>query len=306
MNASRIPDSLEVDTRATLAGLILRRCPADGKFVTAIPGLTLFRGSDVSAPACAIVSPVIAIIAQGAKRIVLGGETHDYDARHYLVSSVELPMYGQITAASAQAPYLGLAIDLQPLKIAELDARIAAGHRETSVARGLGVGLMTAAMHDAVLRLLRLLDTPQDIAVLAPLIEQELLYHVLRGPLGARLRHASTNGHRSHQVVRAINRIKSELARPLSIDELARTANMSRSSLHHHFKALTAMTPLQYQKLLRLQEARNLMLLHDEDAATAAHRVGYESASQFSREYRRLFGQSPARDIAQLRLAEEG
>jgi len=284
-----------------LAGIIRRHCPSDGAVHTAVPGLTFFRGSTTQAPTCALMSSTFATMAQGAKRIELAGRSYDYDARHYLVSTVDLPMFAQVTRASADEPYLGVAVALDALVIAQLVNEIAdAPIRSAPSALGLAVDRMTDELREAVLRLARLVDAPQDIPVLAPMAIRELHYRLLTGPMGARLRQVAVKGSHGHQIVRAIQWIRDHLQEPLRIDELARLASMSRSSLHQHFRALTSMSPLQYQKQLRLQEARRLMLVELADAASAAHRVGYESPSQFSREYRRMFGAPPARDVAAL------
>ena len=290
--------------REELADIIGRHCASDGTADTAIPGLKIFRGSDTDVPTCAIMNSVFAMMAQGAKRLTVGDETYEYDARQYLISSVDLPMFARITRASKAEPYLGLALNIDPLKINELAAAMPKNRAQESVDRGIAVGPLSVDIQNTALRLARLLDTPADIPVLAPIIERELLYRLLAGPLGLRLRQATASGSHSHQIVRAIDWLKTNLAQPLSIERLASLSNMSRSSLHHHFKALTAMTPLQYQKQLRLQEARRLMLASDTDAASAAHHVGYESPSQFNREYRRMFGTPPGRDVAQFRLSQ--
>ncbi|HEX5804084.1 MAG TPA: AraC family transcriptional regulator [Azospira sp.] len=291
--------------RAELAAIIGRHCRADGPCETPIPGVALFRGSNTATPTCNVVPSVFAIMAQGAKRLQVGDDVFEYDARHYMISSVDLPISSRITCASAAEPYLGFALALDSRLLAALVSESAAAlppDRATQpVDRGIAIGELSADIQNAALRLARLLDAPQDIPVLAPIIVKELLYRLLTGPLGARLRQAVIAGSHSQQIARAIDWLRSNLDQSASIDQLAELANMSRSSLHHHFKALTAMTPVQYQKQLRLQEARRLMLAEDHDAATAAHRVGYESASQFSREYRRQFGRPPASDVADLR-----
>lgn len=290
--------------REEIANIIGRHCSTDGAVDTAIPGLKLFRGSNTDMPTCAIMTSVFAIMAQGAKRITVGEETYDYGARQYLISSVDLPMFARITQASVTEPYLGLGLAIDPLKINELAAAMPQNRGQDAVDRGIAVGPLSVDIQNTALRLARLLDTPADIPVLAPIIERELLYRLLAGPLGSRLRQATASGSHSHQIVRAIDWLKTNLDQSLSIERLASLANMSRSSLHHHFKALTAMTPLQYQKQLRLQEARRLMLISDTDAASAAHHVGYESPSQFNREYRRMFGAPPGRDVAQFRQSQ--
>ena len=287
--------------RAELADIIGRHCCADGAVDTAIPGVMLFRGSNTDVPTCTIMASVFAMMAQGAKRITVGDDTYDYDTGQYLISSVDLPMFARITKATAAEPYLGLGLNIDPLKINELAAAMPRNRAQEAVDRGIAVGPLSVDIQNTALRLARLLDTPADIPVLAPIIERELLYRLLAGPLGSRLRQAAASGSHSHQIVRAIDWLKTNLDQPISIDRLASLSNMSKSSLHHHFKALTAMTPLQYQKQMRLHEARRLMLVSDADAASAAHHVGYESPSQFNREYRRMFGTPPGRDIAQLR-----
>jgi AraC-like DNA-binding protein len=303
-------DSVAMETsqlasqREELADIIRRHCRSDGAQPTAIPGLTLFRGSTCATPTCAVMASIFAMMAQGAKRILVGDDAYDYDARHYLITSVDLPIFSRITHACATQPYLGLALNIDPLKIGELAAAMPRNRAPEAVDCGIAVGQLSAEIQNAALRLARLLDSPADIPVLAPLIERELLYRLLTGALGGRLRQAVASGSHSHQIVRTIDWLKTNLDQPVSIDQLASLATMSKSSLHHHFKALTTMTPLQYQKQLRLHEARRLMLLADHDAASAAHRVGYESPSQFSREYRRMFGTPPARDVAQLRVID--
>lgn len=291
-----------IERQAALAAIIEQYCGEDGIHPTPIPGLTFFRSSSPSAPACNIVKSVFAMLAQGIKRVVLAEEAYEYDHRHYMITSVDLPLLGQIIEASPSRPYLGLAIDLDARKIGDMMSKLPSTRPSSpKVSRGLAIGLLTPSIFDTVLRLARLLETPADIPVLAPLIEQELFYHLLTGDQGARLRDVALKGSQSHQIARAIQWINDRYKQPMAIDELAGAVSMSKSSLHHHFKAVTSMSPLQYQKTLRLQEARRLMLIEQLDAASASHRVGYESPSQFSREYRRVFGAPPLKDIAQMR-----
>lgn len=288
--------------QAELAAIIERCCSADGSFPTLIPNLTFFRCSSPGTPACSVVKSVFAMLAQGSKRVVLADEAYEYDQRHYLVTSVDLPLLAQVTKASPAAPYLGLALDLDVRKIGDLMSKMPAVQPSpASPRRGMAIGELTPGIVDAVLRLARLLETPADIAVLAPLIEQELLYHLLIGEQGMHLREVAIKGTQGHQIARAIEWINQGFTQPMAIEVLADVVSMSKSSLHQHFKALTSMSPLQYQKTLRLQEARRLMLVEQLDAASASHRVGYESPSQFSREYRRMFGAPPFKDIAQMR-----
>ncbi|MCY1057522.1 AraC family transcriptional regulator [Nannocystis sp. SCPEA4] len=287
---------------AELAAQIERHTSGDGVHATAIPRLSLIRLSHPGEPLVLLHEPAVCIVAQGSKRVHLADEVLVYDASRYLVVSVDLPITGQVLEASPFAPYLCIRLDLDAGELArlllELGPPAPASQRPT---RGLFLSEMTAAMHDAVLRLVRLLDTPEDIAPLAPLAVRELMYRLLKGDEGWRLRQIAAGDGQARRIARAIGWLKQHFAEPLRIDEFARELHMSPSSLHHHFKAVTAMSPLQYQKQLRLQEARRLMFSESLDATTAALRVGYESPTQFSREYSRLFGDPPARDLRRLR-----
>jgi len=294
--------------RQTLAELteILEQCTGqDGVHPTAIAPLTLYRISAPSEPVQVLYEPALCLIAQGSKRVMLADEIYHYDPAQFLLVSVDLPLAGQVVEATPDSPYLGLRIDIDPGVVVELllaDPGLADATR-LAPERGLAVSPVDAPLLEAVVRLLRLLKCPQEIAVLAPGIVREITYRLLRGEQGARLRQITTEGGHTQRIARAIHWIKQNYDQPFRIDALAREAHMSPSGLHHHFKAVTAMSPLQYQKLLRLQEARRLMLSEDLDAAAAGYRVGYESPSQFSREYRRLFGAPPQRDMASLRMA---
>ncbi|MDC0667823.1 AraC family transcriptional regulator [Nannocystis radixulma] len=287
---------------AELAAQIERHTPGDGVHATAIPRLSLIRLSHPGEPLVLLHEPAVCIVAQGSKRVHLADEVLVYDTSRYLVVSVDLPITGQVLEASPFAPYLCIRLDLDAGELARLLLELAppapASQRPT---RGLFLSAMTAAMHDAVLRLVRLLDTPEDIGALAPLAVRELMYRLLKGDEGWRLRQIAAGDGQARRIARAIGWLKQHFAEPLRIDEFARELHMSPSSLHHHFKAVTAMSPLQYQKQLRLQEARRLMFSESLDATTAALRVGYESPTQFSREYSRLFGDPPARDLRRLR-----
>lgn len=291
-------ERLERDRRE-LAARIERLADSDGTHVTALPALSLFRAGVPGVQLCAIYEPGLVVVAQGAKELQLGSETYRYDQANCLVTSIDLPVSAQVVIASPDRPYLCAMLRLDVGRIGELMAQ--APPAPASAGRGIAASPVDAGMMDAVLRLVRLLDTPQDLPVLAPLIERELLYRLLAGDQGARLRQVAISGSRGQRVAYAIGWLKRHYREPLRIEALAETANMSPSSLHHHFRALTAMSPLQYQKRLRLQEARSLLLARQCDAASAAHRVGYESPSQFSREYSRLFGAPPLRDVEQLR-----
>ncbi|MEJ2235886.1 MAG: AraC family transcriptional regulator [Syntrophobacterales bacterium] len=275
--------------------------------VTAIPGLSLYRRDEPTQPTSIMYEPRICMIAQGAKRVLLGDDTYVYDEHHFLIASVDLPTVVQIIKASREKPYLGLVLKLDQREMSQLmvDSNLPPPRPQQS-SRGMATGEVTLPLVTAFQRLIDLLAEPKDIPILAPIIQREILYRLLVGDQGARLRQIASAGSQSHQVARAIEWLKSNFTRPLRIDDLATQVNMSTSTFHHHFRALTAMSPLQYQKWLRLNEARQLMLTERMDAATSAFQVGYESPSQFSREYRRLFGAPPLRDITNLRQLAAG
>jgi AraC-like DNA-binding protein len=238
---------------------------------TAVPGLSLFRRIEPTGPITGMYEPSVCLVAQGAKRVLLGDDMYVYDTHHYLITSVHLPTVVQIIEASPEKPYLGLRLMLDQREISQL-------------------------MVDS-----NLPAEQQDIPVLAPIIQREIIYRLLVGDQGERLRQIASAGSQSHQIARAIDWLKGNFSQPLSIDDLAAQVRMSSSTFHHHFRSMTALSPLQFQKQLRLQEARRLMLAERMDAATAGFQVGYESPSQFSREYNRLFGAPPLRDIMNLR-----
>ena len=284
-----------------LSAAIDRQTRADGIHSTAVPELTLFRLSAPSEPTMVLYEPSLCLIAQGSKLVHLADEVYRYDPAQFLLVSVDLPVAGQVIEASPRAPYLALRISLDPGVVGELVADGASPEfRDAAPVRGLAVSPVEAPLLDAVTRLVDLLEQPRDAAVLAPLVLREITYRVLTGEQGARLRQIAAAGGPVQRIARAIRWLKDHFAESLSIDALAREVRMSASALHHHFKRVTALSPLQYQKRLRLQEARRLMLGEGLDAASAAFRVGYESPSQFSREYRRLFGAPPKKDVASL------
>ncbi|HXH85901.1 MAG TPA: AraC family transcriptional regulator [Nitrospira sp.] len=274
----------------------------DPRTETAVPGLSLYRREEPTKPTSAMYDPCICVVAQGAKRAVLGNDAYVYDAQHYLITSINLPTVVQILQASPEKPYLGMVLKLDLRKLAELMVDSALPRPETQKSsRAMAIGKVTLPLLTAFQRLIGLLDEPKDIPILSPMIQREIFYRLLVGEQGVRLRQMASAGSQSQQIARAIDWMKGNFTRPLRIDELATEVNMSTSTFHHHFRAVTAMSPLQYQKWLRLNEARRLMLTENQDAATAAFQVGYESPSQFSREYSRLFGNSPLRDITNLR-----
>ncbi|MBF8640711.1 MULTISPECIES: AraC family transcriptional regulator [Pseudomonas] len=287
-----------------LAALIDQLTLTDGAHTTRIDGLCLMRASQPSDPVHGISNPSFCVIAQGRKQVTLGDECFTYDPLYYLVGSVSLPVTGQIIEATPERPYLCIRINLDPAEITRLIADAGpTGVPVVPAHRGLYVERVDNAMLDAVTRLVRLLHTPRDAAMLAPLVLREIYYRLLRSPQGYRLYEMAITNSQTHRVNRAINWLNQNYIEPLKIDELARRVNLSPSTLHHRFKAVTAMSPLQYQKQLRLQEAKRLMPHEGIDCSSAAHRVGYESPSQFSREYSRLFGAPPMKDMARLRAS---
>ncbi len=294
-------NGLEV-AREALEKSIARWTDKDNRLTTAIPGLSLFRYDEPNELHSGMYEPSICMVAQGAKRVMLGDDTYVYDAQHFLVTSVHLPTFVQIVEASQEKPYLGLMLKLDQREISLLmvDSHLPPPRPQQS-SRGMATGEVTLPLLTAFQRLISLLDEPKDIPILAPIIKREIFYRLLVSDQGARLRQMASTGSQSQQIARAIDWLKSNFTQPLRIEDLASQVNMSTSTLHHHFRAVTAMSPLQYQKWLRLNEARRLLLTEHQDATTAAFQVGYESPSQFSREYSRMFGAPPLRDITNLR-----
>ncbi|AZE49352.1 Transcriptional regulator, AraC family [Pseudomonas chlororaphis] len=286
----------------TLARLIGSRVSHSGDCSTAIAGLGLFRRDIPSPPAVCMVEPSIILVARGEKKLWVGGDAYEYDPSRFLVTSLDLPANSEVTAASPEQPCLGLTFKLDLRMLAEL---IAQGsllqRRDKASGKSVGIGSMTPALLTSFTRLLELLDEPEAIPVLAPLIQREIHYRLLLSDQSARLRQIASVDGQGHRIARAIDWLKLNYAAQLRVDELAARVQMSTPTFHHHFRQLTAMSPLQYQKWLRLTEAKRLMMNEHLDVSSAAFKVGYESPSQFSREYSRLFGAAPRRDIAQLR-----
>jgi AraC-like DNA-binding protein len=288
--------------QAELARKIALLIGSAENLTTNIPGLSLHRRTAPTAPCSMTYQPSVTVMAQGRKRVELGGKVFNYDASRFLLTAIDLPVVSRIVEASEQAPCLALSLKLETPVVRELLSR-----EEIRVAEpppdnpAMAVGETTVEFLSACCRLLDLLDTPRDIPFLSDLIQREIIYRILQSAEGARLRAIATLGDQSHRTAKAIAWIRSNYAKPLRVEDLADIAGMGVSTLHHHFRALTAMSPLQYQKQLRLQAARGRMLMDGVDAASAAFEVGYESASQFSREYSRFFGQPPMRDIRTLR-----
>ncbi|HEX5935354.1 MAG TPA: AraC family transcriptional regulator [Pseudorhizobium sp.] len=288
---------------AELSAIVAQNTDADGIFETKIPRLSLIRFSSTTQPLQTVQHPALCIVVQGAKQAMVADEIYIYGPAKHLVVSVDLPVTGQIIEASPEKPYFCIRLDLDLPALGEMFMEVAPPAMEPAGGCSKAICLGDTSPHflDAVLRLLQLLATPDDIPFLAPLAERELMYRLLRGPQAHKVRRMLMPDSRLQQVNRAIAWIRQNYAAPFSIERVASEARMSPSSLHQHFRDVTAMSPLQYQKQLRLQEARRLILANSLDAATAAQRVGYDSPSQFSREYRRLFGFPPIQDVARLR-----
>jgi AraC-like DNA-binding protein len=286
-----------------LAERIGRALPEDGE-VEPLKGLHLFRSSTPTERLHGVSKPSLCVIAQGSKEVLLGDSRYRYDPAHYLLVTVELPVVGQVVEASAERPYLSFRLELDPALVGSV--MVEAGHLSSGNrgdARAIDVSPLDANLLDTVVRLMRLLDSPAEVRVLRPLITREIVYRLLMGDQGNRLRHLALLGGHPDRISEAVERLRREFNQPLRIDSLARELGMSVSGFHHHFKAVTAMSPLQFQKQIRLQEARRILLGENLDAASAGYRVGYDDASQFSREYKRLFGQPPLRDVERLREA---
>jgi AraC-like DNA-binding protein len=242
------------------------------------------------------------VIAQGSKEVVLGDNRYRYDPEQYLIATAALPIATRVVEASEEHPYLALVLDLDPTVVGSV--MVEAGHvpsRHQSAVTAIDISPLDAGLLDAAVRLVRLLDTPKEARFLAPLITREIIYRLLIGAQGARLSQVAAPGGSTHRITEAIEWLRNDFNQPLSIEDIARELGMSASGFHHHFRSLTAMTPLQFQKHLRLQEARRLMLGEGLDAASAGYRVGYGDASHFTREYKRLFGAPPMRDVEQMR-----
>ncbi len=288
--------------RMALAQGIAAHAPTHGEHRTGIAGLLLFRRTAPSVCYRATYEPSLTVFVQGRKLIQLGGHEYLCDESSFLLSSIDVPVQSQIVEASEQKPLLSMLLRLDMSMVQEVLSREDLPEPERlSDSRGLAIGETSIGLLEASLRLIKLVDTPEDIPFLSPLIQREMIYRVLRTPQGERLRAIATRGELSNRTARAIAWLRANYTKPLHMQELANVARMGVSTLHHQFRALTTMSPLQYQKQLRLQAARQRMLMEGIDATNAAYEVGYESVSQFSREYSRFFGQPPMRDVKTLR-----
>ena len=276
--------------------------PSAGLHETPVPRLAIYRADEPTSRTPNVYEPMLCLVVSGRKRAFIGEETVEYTAGDALLITVDLPVVGEVIEATSSSPYLAMAIELHRPTLAsilfECDADLVG---ESDRINGFRVGGATPELLDAALRMFRLLDRPDDIPVLAPLVERELLYHALTRPWGGVLRQVVRAESRMSQVSRAIAWVRSNYAHDYSAESLAKVAGMSVPSLNRHFRAITAMSPLEYQKQIRLQEARRLLVASETDVAGVGHTVGYGSVSQFTREYRRLFGEPPGRDAARLR-----
>jgi len=290
--------------RQELVERVVRAVREDGD-VEAPGGLRLLRRSSPTPKDHGVSSPALCVIAQGSKEVWLGDDVYRYDADHYLITAAALPTASRVTEASEERPYLGVVLRLDPALVGSV--MVEASHPapgEKAAVRAFEVSPLEAGLLDAVVRLVRLLESPADEArFLRPLLTREIVFRLLKGEQGNQLRQIAVLSGQGHRIARALERLRLDFDRPLRIDDVAGEVGMSVSGFHHHFRTVTAMSPLQFQKQLRLREARHLMLSEDLDAASAGHRVGYSDASHFTREYKRLFGAPPMRDVERLREA---
>jgi len=289
-------------TKNLLKGKLLRWMPGTGRYPTAIEGLTIVRRDEANQPENCFYKPLVAVIVQGFKRSIIGSEEYRYGENHCLVTGVDMPSVNYVTVASQEQPFLGLSLILDKYLISQLAAEIPPSSRlGNNSYKGMAVADVDPDVLDAFLRLAELLEKPEQISVLAPMIIREIHYRLLIGPQGERLRMVNTLGTQSNQIAKTITWLRDNYKEPLQVDELARNVNMATSTFHRHFREVTTLSPLQFQKRLRLYEAQRLMLAENEDAAVAALVVGYESPTQFNREYKRLFGEPPHRHVSQLK-----
>ncbi|SHO66039.1 transcriptional regulator, AraC family [Pseudoxanthobacter soli DSM 19599] len=296
-----VEDPMIALARDRIAEIVKRHLSTNGRPETAVAGLTIHGKTGPAEPASFFYDPSFALIARGSKRVVLGGESYVYDESHFLMTAVGLPTIVQVLNASESQPYYSIKLSIDLDLARELISELAQyGAKAPVASMGMAIGPVTPSLALAAMRLTELLDRPQDIPALARSLQREILYHVLISPIGDRLRQAVQLDARTSRVATAIQWIRGNFAEALRIEELAAMAGMGESTLHHHFRAITAMSPLQYQKHLRLHEARRLMVNDRIDAGLAAFKVGYESSTQFNREYSRLFGAPPKRDVTAI------
>ena len=280
----------------------LTRAIRDDGTAEPLAGLRLRRASSPTGLGHGVSFPSFCVIAQGSKELLLGDSLYRYNPAQYLISTAALPIASRVVEASPERPYLGIVLKLDSTLVGSV--LVEAGHRaprNATAVTAIDVSVLDANLLDAVVRLIRLLDSPTEVRFLVPLVMREIVYRLMLGAQGARLHQIASVGGATHRIAEAVERLRNDFAQPLRIEDLAQELGMSVSGFHHHFRALTAMSPLQFQKQLRLQEARRLMLGEGLDATSAGYRVGYGNASHFTREYKRLFGAPPMHDVEQLR-----
>lgn len=286
--------------RESLAEHITRALPSDGR-IEPQPGIAFSRVSIPRQPVHGVLEPSFCVIAQGSKDILLNTEHFRYDPAHYLISTIGVPAIGEVIEASRSRPYLSFQLFLDPALVTSVMMDSAAVASRTGSVKAVDVSPLDANLLDATLRLVKLTDKPTEYRVLAPLVIREIIFRLLNGAQAARMHHLAKLGGRAHRMFRAVAKLREHFDQPLRIERLAKELGMSPSGFHAHFKTVTAMSPLQFQKQLRFQEARRLMLSENLDAAQAGYRVGYDDPSHFSREYKGHFGEPPARDVKRLR-----
>lgn len=302
MDREMQPNGLE-PYLSELSGRLNQLLQTDGLHITEIPSLHMMRATATSEPIHSMYAPSLCFIVQGAKSAALGQEIYHYNPTTYLVTSVHLPIKSDITQASPEVPFIGLHLEFTPDQILDiLQHTDLAWPEESEPGSGIFVGKTNSQLLDALLRLVKLFDQPAEIPILAPLITREILFRVLQGEQGHLVKQFAVIGSQAHAIAKAIQLIHRDYSKPLRVEELAKEVNMAASSFHKHFKQVTALSPLQYQKRIRLQEARHLMISEKMGAADAAFQVGYESPSQFSREYARLYGLPPKSDLKQASI----
>jgi AraC-like DNA-binding protein len=271
-----------------------------------LEGLYLVRRSTPSGPLFGVSEPTLCVVAQGSKVVQLGDSRFGYDPAHYLLATAQLPIVTQVVEATPELPFLGVVIHLDLVLVGSVMVESGQVARNSPAARAVQVSPLDAGLLDAILRLIRLADSPEEVGFMMPLIKREIAYRLLKGDQGDRLREIVLQGGHTSRIAQALHRIREDLGEPLDVEKIAHSLGMSPSSFYQHFRAVTGMSPLQYQKRLRLQEARQIMVGEGLNASSAARRVGYHDASHFSREYKSLFGEPPIRDVEQIRAATEG
>ena len=304
MTSETLSHEAAIDKCEELAALVNRHTDGkeNGDHATAINPLVFTRECNPPAAIQGVSEPLLGIVVQGEKEVLLKEEAYRYGVAQYLVVSVDMPLSGCVVEATHSQPYLGFKLKLDSAQLCEIIAQTNLDISKKESVRGWFISDADPPLIDCAIRLTKLLETPQDIPFLAPMIIREIYYRLLMGEQGEAVRQIATSGSNMQRIAEAIKRLKADFAKPLRVEDLAEQANMSASSFHRHFKAVTSISPLQYQKQLRLLRARQMMLAKDVDATQTAYQVGYESTSQFSREYARMFGAPPIRDIERLRI----